>query len=783
MTGSHNGSVGFPGMLDAEARVRGTVPFVINEELPGMLHAALVRSTSAHARIVSIRTDLAEAIPGVVAVVTGEQLLARSDMVPYFGPFLRDQPILADGKVRFVGEPVVAIAAETLAAAEAASALVEVEYDELAAVFDPVAALVEGAPILHEEAPRTSRLFVDVAMRNEVGTNLANIYTIRKGDVDRGFAEADYVFEDVLASPAVQHVPLETHACLANMANGSVTVWSTTQTPHVLRAQLADILNLPLSRIRVIVTTLGGGFGAKTYPKIEPVTVALSLIARRPVRLHLTREEEFVTVTKHAAVFRMRTGLKRDGTITARRSVGHFNGGAYADVGPRVIFWGGFGQGGPYRIPNLSVDSLSVYTNTPPAGAFRGFGINQSAWAHEVHMEMIAERMGIDPVEIRRKNLLDEGDAFATGDPVENWHSKELLDAVVDGIGWGTPPTFRENRSLVRAKGISVSASRSLPMAVATSALKMNMDGSVDLLTSSVEMGQGLQAAMAVMAAEVLTISPGEIHVSHVDTDVTPYDQQSSASRGTYAMGAAVQEAARDIVKQLRSLAAQELEISEDDLEVADGSIKVRGVAERTLTFAEIVRRSRSGNLIGQGRYRSGGALDPMTGLSLGAGPGHWHQAAGAAEVEVDLETGHVNVLQFHAAVFAGRVINRAQAELQSEGNVAFGVGQALFEEMIFENGQLQNANLGEYMIASMKDMPRTLEPIFVEHPERGEVHGVGETALPSVMPAIANAVYNATGVRIAELPLTPEKILKGLRAKASRTDTEADGHEDTTPS
>jgi CO/xanthine dehydrogenase Mo-binding subunit len=760
-----------PGMIDGRDRVTGAVPFVINHELPGMLHAKLVRSTAPHARIVGIRVASARRVPGVVAVVTGADLVSRGDISPYFGPFLRDQPVLADGKVRFVGEPIAAVVAESVSAAEEAADLVEIEYDELPAVFDPVAAFDDDAPVLHVDPPKKSRLFVDVSLRNRVGTNVANVYTIRKGDIERGFAEADHVFEDVFISPAVQHVPLETHVCLASVSRGAVTVWSSTQTPHVVRAQLADIFNLPLSSVRVIVSTLGGGYGAKTYPKLEPVTAVLALITGRPVRLHLTREEEFVTITKHGATIRMKTGVRRDGVITARQSVAYFNTGAYADVGPRVIVWGGFGQGGPYRIPNLHVDTYCMYTNTPPAGAFRGFGINQTAWAHETQIEMIAERLGMDPLEIRMKNVLNEGEAFATGDAVENWHSKELLQAVANDIGWVYPAVRQQVGSVVRAKGISVSASRAIPLAVSTAAIKMNMDGSVNVLSSSVEMGQGIQTALALLAAEALSIPPSQVRVSEVDTEVTPYDQQSSASRGTYSMAAALEVAVDDVKQQLREMASEELEVSAEDLEFYNGAVRVKGSAGQSRTYGELVRNSRSGNIIGQGRYRAGGALHPETGLSIGPGPGHWHQAAGAAEVEVDLDTGHTTVLRYSAAVFAGRVINRVQAELQTEGNVAFGVGQALFEEMLFDHGQLQNANLGDYMIASINDMPLDLTETLLELPERGEIHGLGETTLPSVMPAIAAAIYNATGVRITDLPATSEKVLRGLQTPPQRED------------
>jgi CO/xanthine dehydrogenase Mo-binding subunit len=299
-------------------------------------------------------------------------------------------------------------------------------------------------------------------------------------------------------------------------------------------------------------------------------------------------------------------------------------------------------------------------------------------------------------------------------------------------------------------------------------------DGSLDVLTSSVEMGQGLRTAMAFIAAEALSMDVDTIRVSTVDTAITPYDQQTSASRSTTAMGGAVREAASDILQQLRDLGAELLEISPGDLEPADGRLVVRGDPERCLSYGDIVRRSRSGNLIGRGRHRTRGGLDPETGQSIGPGPGGWHQTAGAAEVEVDLETGKVEVLRYHAGVYAGRVINPVQAELQTEGSVAFGVGQALFEEMVFDGGQLQNGNLGDYMISSIEDLPAEMNIDVLEEVAATEPHGLGEPSLPPVMPAIGNAIYRATGVRIVDLPITPEKILRGLRERSEVSGSEA---------
>jgi CO/xanthine dehydrogenase Mo-binding subunit len=762
---AHRGSIdpSRGGMIDAPQRVTGRVPYTIDLQVPGMLHAKLLRSTVPHARIRSIDVERARAVPGVVAVVTGADIVARSEIQPYYGPVFRDQPILAIDKVRYVGEPVAAVAAVDLDAAQAAVDAIQVEYDEIPAVFTLDDALADGAALVHEEPPRTGQTFADVIIDAKPGTNICNHFKLRKGDVDAGFAEADHVFEHVFTSPPVQHVPMETHACVADVRDGRVTVWAGAQIPFVVRSQLAEIFGIPQTRVRVIVPTLGGGYGAKCYPKIEPVTAILSLFARRPVRLHLTREEEFVTITKHGMRIQMTTGVKNDGTIVARKSICHFNTGAYGDIGPRLIKNGGYGTGGPHHIPNVWVDSYAVYSNIAPAGAFRGYGVNQAAWAYETQMDMIAEELGLDPLEFRRKNLLVDGQRVMTGEEMYDAHFRELLDRAVDWIGWeGREPV--RNGSKVRAKGFSCIIKGSVTPSTSTASAKLNEDGSLDILTSSVEMGQGMHMTLARFASERLGVPVEQIHVSTPDTDNTPYDQQTSSSRTTHSMGTAVSGAVDDIRNQLVRLAAEDMEISPNDLEVVDQTVRVKGSPDRALGFGEIVRRSRSGNLLGTSTFRTEGGLDPENGQGIGSV--HWHQAAGAAEVEVDLETGKVDIVRYHAGVYAGRIMNPVQAELQTEGNVAFGVGQALFEEMLFDNGQLQNGNLGDYMIASLEDMPEGLHVDVLEHLEAHDVHGIGETSLPPVMPAVGNAVYNATGVRIMDLPITPEKILRGLAAR-----------------
>jgi CO/xanthine dehydrogenase Mo-binding subunit len=412
------------------------------------------------------------------------------------------------------------------------------------------------------------------------------------------------------------------------------------------------------------------------------------------------------------------------------------------------------------------VDSFAVYTNLPPAGAFRGYGAPQGAWAYESQMDQIAERLGVDPLELRLRNVLRDGQQFATGESVPRARFAELLQTVARAIGWDTGQGQESmgDGCIARGIGFACALKSSVAPSTSTASLKLNDDGSLDILTSSVEMGQGLQTALAIIAARRLGVSIDRIQVSFVDTLVTPYDQQTSASRSTHAMGAAVSSACDDVRQQLLALGAELFEVDETDLEVVGGVVRVKGAPDRAVAIGEVVRRSRRGNLLGSGTFQARGGLDPETGQGVAAA--HWNQAAGAAEVEVDLETGKVRVLRYEGAVYAGRIINPVQARLQTQGSILFGIGQALFEEMVFDGGQLQNANLGEYMLPSFLDVPPIGVSLLEDDAADDEatIMGLGETSLPPVAPAVGNAVYRATGVRIKDLPITPEKVLRGLR-------------------
>lgn len=755
-------------LLDVRQRVTGQTPFVVNHEVPGMLHCRLVRSTAAHARITAISTERARSEPGVIAVVTGADLAARSDLTIHFGPVLMDQSVLAVDTVRHIGEPVVAVVAHEHAQADRAAALVGIEYAHLPAVFDVDEAVADGAPRLYEQCPPRDPSFVDVTLRADHDRNICNTFSLEHGDVDAGFAAADLVVEDVYDSPAAGAAPLETHVVVADAQPDRLTVWASTQTPFITRRQLALMFGLPLNRVRVIVPAVGGGFGAKAYATVEPIAAVLSRIAGAPVRLHLSREEEFVTSTKHAMRVRLRTGVTRDGRIVAREATASYNAGAFAVISPRKVMFAGYGLAGPYAIPNVRAVAHAVLTNTPPAGAYRGFAINQCAWAYENQLDDIAERLGMDPLEIRRINLLQDGDRFCTGEKLEHLHFTELLENAAERIGWADSGVERDG-DLVRAKGLSCVIEGTITPSTSTSTVRLHPDGSVDVLSSSVEMGQGIRNALALDVARHLGVNPDLVNVSYVDTDLTPYDQQTTASRSMFSMGGASSRAADDVLDQIRKLATDLLEASADDIEITDGRVHVTGVGRPSLTLGEVVTRSRVGNVIGEGTLVTEGGLDPFTGQ--GVGSVHWHQSVGAAEVEVDTATGRVRLLRYTGGLFAGRVVDDVGAAHQCEGCLVFGVGNALLEELVFDQGQLVNGTFADYLVPTLEDMPGQHAFELKEDGPDGEVHGLGEPALPPIAPAIGNAVYRATGVRLHSLPISAEKVLRGIRELRERDD------------
>jgi CO/xanthine dehydrogenase Mo-binding subunit len=762
-----------PSRLDAWEKVTGRAVYVVDMKLRGMLYGKVLRSPIPHGRIVKLETRKARNLPGVAALVTGED-------VPFvFGATIRDQPFLARDRVRFVGDPMAAVAAVDLDTAEEALSLVQFELEPLPALFDPAQAMKPEAILIHEGL---SRYAVAPGIFPVGASNICNHFKLRRGDVEKGFLESDAVLEETYTTQMVQHAHLEPHASIAQVdRSGKVTVWSNTQTPHFNRKALAGALGLPLQHVRVIGAPVGGGFGGKNYLKAEPICVALALkTGGRPVKLVYTREEEFgAAPVRHPTRIRCKMGTKKDGTWLAQQMEIIFDTGAYADIGPRVCRNAGFSATGPYQIPHVWIDAYCVYTNNPVGGAFRGFGMPQVTWAVESHIDMMAEKLGLDPVELRLKNGAEEGSLSATGQILHSVGLKETIRQAAFRIGWG------QQEKPFRAKGIACMHKSTVTPSASSAYVKLNEDSSATLMCSAVEMGQGVSTALAQVVAEELGIPVEKVNVLYPDTDITPYDMATVSSRSIFFVGNAVRRAAEDARQQLLEIAAELLEADPKDLELRSGKVFVRGVPERALAIWEIplgesfyVGTKGGGKgrpVLGRGVFNIPDAtpLDPQTGQ--GRNPSaFWMYATQAAEVEVDPCSGRVEVLRIASAHDVGKSINPRLIEGQIQGALAMGVGTTLLEEMEVEEGRVLNPSFTDYRIPTSLDVPEMI-PIIVEQPHRDGPYGakgLGEPALAPTAAAIANAIYRATGVRVKDLPITPGKILKGLEK------TRGDGEE-----
>jgi CO/xanthine dehydrogenase Mo-binding subunit len=763
--------IDFP-RVDGPAKISGAANYTADIEIPGMLYAKALRSIHPHANIIHLDATKAERLPGVAAVLTRDDLKV---MNPYFGPIVKDQPIVAIDRVRYVGEVMALVAAEERDIAEEAVSLIEFECRPLPAVFDLVQAMEPSAPLLHPERVTASLQWFDSAsFRIETNSNVLSTYHGEDGDIAAGFKNADEIFEDLYTSPKIQHGQMEPHATTAYWEpSGKLVVYTATQTPSPVRAQLAAIFGISESQVRVIVPFVGGGYGAKTHARLEPAAAALARKARRPVQWVLTREETFLTAHSQAAVVKIKTGVKRDGTLVARQVEAIYDAGAYALTSPTTARNGGKTSGGPYRIQNQSVTSYCVYTNTPPTGPYRGFGIPQVCWAYESQMDEIARRLEMDPMELRLKNLVQEGETFITGDKLISVGISNCLHQVAEAIGWqGKAEQELRERSgpLARGKGLAVMIKTTMTPSNSAAVVRLNADGSAVLLTSSVEIGQGTLTSLSQIVAEELGLPIGRVSVTFPDTDFTPYDQSTSSSRTIFNMGNAACQAARQIRQQLLEIAAKKLEARLEDLELCEGLVQVKGVPHEKLSIPELFQAhfgAPVGSLFGSYDFQNRGGIDPRTGK--GKTTAFFFFSACAAEVQVEIETGKIRVDRVVTAVDAGRAINPRQCHLQNEGSMIMSLGSTLFEEMVFDDGQPLNCTFLEYMPPSLEDHPQYFESLLVETPHPDGpfgAKGVGEAGLGPVEPAIGNAVANALGgIRIKNLPLRPDRVLAAIQA------------------
>lgn len=741
--------------IEGRDKVTGRAEYTHTMRLAGMLFAKIVRSTVAHGIIKSVDASVARALPGVSHVVLIDDI-KKVIPDPYYGPAFHDQPILADGKVRFVGEPVAVVLAKDPHVADQAAQLVVVDYEELPAVYDEIDALTSRT-FVHEEL-RPAGTFTDLKHLQGIrGTNVALDYRLRRGDFAKAYAAAEYKFEHEFKTQKVLHLSFEPFATIADYRHDGVTIYTASQGPSFVRMEIARLLGWPENKVRVKVPYVGGGYGSKLYIKLEALAVALSIIARTPVKVAATMEEMFYQITKHPSTFRIKSGVDKDGKIVARKCEVFWNGGAYADIGPRVSQKAGLTASGPYDIDNVEIDSYALYTNVTPSGSLRGFGVPQLVWAYESHMDMMARALNRDPAEFRLKNLLREGAVHATGQTFSDAPLEKVLNTVLERMAWTAP--FDHGSGLIRrGRGFGIAVKAVVAPTTSVAIINVSADGSVTLYSGTVDMGQGSDTALVQMVSEALNVSPELVRIVQRDTDVTPYDMGTLGSRSLFHMGHAIQRAAQEVRDKIAALRAEVGEPPGSNIPLSVLFQKRYGM--------------QAGNIIGSGAFKPD-YVSPSreTGQSTNITP-FWLVSGAGAELEVDTETGHVKITKLISVVDCGRAVNPKIVTTQISGGALMQLGFTLFEKIHIDGGQITNASLADYKIPGFHDLPRAMENLYVEHEQANGPYGakgVGESSMFCISPAVANALDDAVGIRLTELPLNPEAVLRAIRAKAGR--------------
>jgi CO/xanthine dehydrogenase Mo-binding subunit len=743
--------------IDAAAKVTGKTPYTDDLQLPRMLHAKILGSAYAHARIRSIDVSAARAYPGVEAVITAE------DLPPYkMNDSNRRGVIFPKDEALFQGQPLAAVLAAGPHAAEEALGLIRVDYEALPPVVDAVAAMSEGSPLvraaLHDIDRSEERGHVTVDVQEKEGqekpSNISNQITFKRGDVEAGFAEADSVVEATWRSAMVHQSYIEPHSTIADYdAAGELTVWTSTQAPFYTRDELSQTLGIPENRIRVIPMEVGGGFGGKIF-LTELMVAALAMAVRRPVKYIMSRKEDMLAATPAPlAVVEMKTGMKRDGTLTAIKARLIYDSGAFpgAPVLPGCLLAGGY-----YKCPNIDIQGFEVLTNKPSAGALRAPGAHNATFAIESHIDIMARELGLDPLEVRLKNAVEEGDPLPSGQPYPRIGLKECLQAIANSQVW-------RRRSEAHRESSDGNGKRGFGLAVggwmgglqpASAIVALNSDGTINVTVGSADI-TGTNTSFQQIAAEVFNVPLGQVNVATGDTRTAPYAGMSAGSKTTYTVGRAVKLAAEDARQQMLEIAAGRFEAKPEDLEMAGGVIRLNGSGEKTLTFARLGKLTTNfaapfAAIVGRGAVTARKMAPGFT--------------AQAAEVGVDEETGEVTLLGYAIAQDAGFAINPLSVEGQMQGGASQGLGLALSEEMLYDGqGRLLNPNLLDYRLPTSRDLP-PIEAIIVEVPSEEGPYGariVGEPSIVAGAAAIGNAVADATGARVYEAPITPERILR----------------------
>ena len=770
--------------IDGEAKVAGAAQFIDDLDFgPGLLYACLIESPYPHAKIAGIDTRKADKVPGVVRVVTGKDFPYR------FGLYMKDRYIFAQDRVRFVGEQVAAVIARDPRTAAIAARLVNIKYVELEPVFSASDALSDGAILIHPDLgnyPHVPWFFP------KGGTNIAHWKKVRKGDIERGFAEADLIFEDSYTVPRYAHCAIETHGAIGWLDHsGRLSVWTASQSPFTQRhlfAQALSPMGLSHKDIRVVSPFVGGGFGGKAGVSMEILAAALATAVKgHPVKILWSRAQEFYnTYQRQGLTAKVKIGVKNDGTMTALENTLHWDAGAYVEYGANVVNAAGLSATGPYRIPNLKIDSVCVYTNMPPGGPYRGFGYSEFLFALESHIDQIAIKLQMDPIQFRIKNAIREGDPLAYGAPMNPNGLFEAIEKVREKIDWGNKVETRDPK-IASGKGFALfwKAPAMPPNASSSAILKFNEDGSINILASAMEIGQGFQTMVAQIAAEVLTVPPNKIRVENPDTDRNPYEWQTVASHITWGCGNAVKLAAIDARDQIFDLVARALGKDRDALYLENEAVRSSREDDFMLPLRDFVISGigmpdgtfRGGPIVGRGVFMPEFASaqgDPETGQ--GGKPNvHYTVGAAAVSIEIDRETGRMKIPKIVLAVDAGKAINPDLVEGQVAGGLLQGIGTVLYEDMRFDaKGRLLNPNFADYKIPTALETPDEIVPIIIEVPQPDGPYGargIGEHTMIPVAPIIANAVADALGIRIKSLPITAEKLLLHIRDANEKKD------------
>lgn len=768
--------------VDGVKKVTGAAKYVGDMKWPRMLYAKCVKSPYAHAKILSIDVSAAKALKGVHDVITGDYYTKRG------GLYLEDKNFLAVNTVKFCGEPVVAVAAETPEIAEAACELVKVEYEPLPVINNPMEGMAKDAILIH---PELHTYKVVPIFHPQAHTNISHHHIIRKGDADAAFKYAEehpdeyYITEHEYHVPHVQHTPIENHIAVAQYEpDGKCTVWASCQSPYAVRQALSASFDIPLNKMRIISPYVGGGFGAKAGTTIEGIIIPLAMHSKgRPVMMEYTREEEFVnSYVRQGLYTKIKTAVRKsDGKFLAVQNDFYWDGGAYTEYGVNIVKASGFASTGPYEFDNVKTDAYCVYTNNPVGGPYRGFGMCEIHFGIEQNIDEVAKEIGMDPIEIRRVNGLAPGKSTGTGEIMKSCGFLEALDQVAEAIQYDKPCDPPSGPHKVRGKGIAGGwKSPSQPTNAGSAAIiRMNEDGTFFLMTSGHDIGQGSDTALTQIAAEVLCCDPSKFTIRTGDTDHTPYEWQTVASRITYCAGNAIKLAAEDLKEKLLDLAQIKLGYIKRELYLEDGWIINRNHPESRMPMSDLALglafedgSGYGGPAIGVGTFTLPNNInyDPATGYSPKPAA-FWTTAVAGAEVEVDTETGIIEVKKMVESCDPGHIVNPELYKAQVEGGMMQALGTVLFEELKLKDGKVLNKSFVDYKIPTIDNAPETFIAMGVEHPEETGpfgARGIGEPAMVPGAPAIANAIFNATGCRFTEMPITPERMLKALQEKAA---------------